>query len=245
MRARTTYGGSNAPICHGAGARHQTISDYVRRIEYVDANGTLQSVSDPTHLKAAAGCFGLLGVVTHITFELDEMTYAVLKPLKSDVAEAIPPLTKNDIPTALRTADYDNITQKELDDWKEAFATRATNDYYAEWFWFTYQKKVWVNSWNNTADDTGFIDYPDGADTFFQWLQGWIGGVMTATSFFQALPGAWQAQFLATLGLAVLPPTLGEDNTPTFKTLMPNALHFRRGVSASSHLYQFSKLIAE
>ena len=57
IRARTTYGGSNAPICHGAGAGHQTISDYVRRIEYVDANGTLQSVSDPTHLKAAAGCF--------------------------------------------------------------------------------------------------------------------------------------------------------------------------------------------
>ena len=245
MRARTTYGGSNAPICHGAGAGHQTISDYVRRIEYVDANGNLQTVSDPAHLKAAAGCFGLLGVVTHITFELDEMTYAVLKPLKSDVAEAIPPLAKSDIPTALRTADYDNITQKELDDWKEAFATRAANDYYAEWFWFTYQKKVWVNSWNNTDDDTGFIDYPNGADTFFQWLQGWIGGVMTDTSFFQALPGAWQAQFLATLGLAVLPPTLGEDNTPTFKTLMPNALHFRRGVSASSRVYEFSKLIAE
>ena len=112
----------------------------MRRIEYVDANGTLQSVSDSTHLKAAAGCFGLLGVVTHITFELDEMTYAVLKPLKTNVAEAIPPLFKTDIPTALRTASYDNMTQKELDDWKEAFATRATNDYYAEWFWFTYQK---------------------------------------------------------------------------------------------------------
>jgi hypothetical protein len=35
-------------------------------------------VDDPHHIKAAAGAFGLLGVVTHITFELDAMTYAVM-----------------------------------------------------------------------------------------------------------------------------------------------------------------------
>ena len=54
---------------------------------------------------------------------------------------------------------------------------------------------------------------------------------MTDTYFFQAFPGAWQAQFLATLGLAVLPPTVGEDKTATYKTLLPNVLHFRRGAS--------------
>ena len=131
----------------------------------------------------------------------------------------------------LRTPKYDSITQEQLKEWKEAFEKRAAEDYYAEWFWFTYQKKIWVNSWKNTTDGTDFLDYPNGADTFLQWLQGWIGGVMTDTSFFQALPGAWQAQLLATLGLAVLPPTVGEDATPTYKTLLPNALHFRRGVS--------------
>ena len=36
------------------------------------ANGELQSVSDPAHLEAASGCFGLMGVVTDLTLELDE-----------------------------------------------------------------------------------------------------------------------------------------------------------------------------
>ena len=59
--SRTTFGGSNALMCHGGGIRHKTISDLVRRIEYVDANGEYQSVTDATQLKAAAGSFGLLG----------------------------------------------------------------------------------------------------------------------------------------------------------------------------------------
>jgi FAD/FMN-containing dehydrogenase len=71
-----TIGGVNGPICHGAGISKKTISDYVRRIEYVDCNGELRVVDDPYLIKAAAGAFGLLGVVTHITIELDAMTYA-------------------------------------------------------------------------------------------------------------------------------------------------------------------------
>jgi hypothetical protein len=30
--------------------------------------------------------------------------------------------------------------------------------------------------------------------------------------------------------MAALPPTLGEDKAPTYKTFLPNALHFRRGI---------------
>lgn len=58
---RITFGGSNALMCHGGGIRHKTISDLVRRIEYVDANGEHQSVTDAIQLRAAAGSFGLLG----------------------------------------------------------------------------------------------------------------------------------------------------------------------------------------
>ncbi|KAK8030662.1 hypothetical protein PG990_000396, partial [Apiospora arundinis] len=36
-----TIGGVNGPICHGAGLKHQTCSDLVRRIEYVDCHGEL------------------------------------------------------------------------------------------------------------------------------------------------------------------------------------------------------------
>jgi hypothetical protein len=73
-----TIGGVNGPICHGAGISHKTLSDYVRRIEYIDCNGKHRTVDDRYLIKAAAGAFGLLGVVTHITFELDAMTYAVM-----------------------------------------------------------------------------------------------------------------------------------------------------------------------
>ena len=247
----------NAPICHGAGARHMTISDYVRRVEYVDANGVLQIVSKPEHLKAAAGCFGLLGVVTHITFELDyfeQMTYAELRPLKQPVAEAVPPIDKNDIPIALRTSPqrgakgrkaikgWNEITENDLKDWKESFAEKAANDYYSEWFWFTYQQRVWVNCWNTTTDPEGLEEYPTAVDTFLQWLQGWMGGVITETYFFQALPGAWQAQMLATLGMAVLPPVQQEDNEPTYKTMIPDALHFRRGVCITDWSELFNRV---
>lgn len=230
---RVTIGGVNGPICHGAGARHGTVSDFVRAVEYVDANGKLQEISDPGHLRAAAGCFGLLGIVTHITFELDKMTYAVLEPLKVDVARAIPPLDINQVPRALRDDEWGKPEYiQELEACRKDFETRAANDYYSEWFWFTFQQKVWVNTWNNVADPEGAKEYPDSESVFLQWLQGWLGGIITETSFFQALPGAWQAQLLATMGLAVLPPTLGEDATPSIKTHLPNALHFRRGVSA-------------
>jgi hypothetical protein len=93
---RVTIGGVNGPICHGAGRQHQTVNDSIVAIEYVDANGVHRTVFDPGHLKAAAGCFGLLGIVTHITFSLDKMRYAVLKPVKPDISLAIPPLSRAD-----------------------------------------------------------------------------------------------------------------------------------------------------
>lgn len=49
-------------MCHGSGLAHGPPNDYVRQIEYVDAHGIVQSVSDATLLKAAGAAFGLLGV---------------------------------------------------------------------------------------------------------------------------------------------------------------------------------------
>ncbi|KAH7118729.1 hypothetical protein B0J11DRAFT_591121 [Dendryphion nanum] len=226
-----TIGGVNGPICHGAGISHKTLSDYVRRIEYVDCNGKLQAVDDPYHLKAAAGAFGLLGVVTHITFELDAMSYAIMQPLKEDVGLGVPPLSKEDIPVALRSKWYDSPDASEyLSRATAEFHRRAANDYYSEWFWFTYQKKIWTNTFNTTTDPIGSINYPDDANVFLQWIQGWLGGLITSTPFFNAIPGYWQAQLLASLSMAALPPTIGESKTQTYKTLLPDALHFRRGV---------------
>ncbi|KAH7337903.1 hypothetical protein BKA66DRAFT_479830 [Pyrenochaeta sp. MPI-SDFR-AT-0127] len=226
-----TIGGVNGPICHGAGISHKTLSDYVRRIEYVDCHGNLQLVDDPHHIKAAAGAFGLLGVVTHITFELDAMSYAVMQPLKQDVGLGVPPLDKNDIPVALRSEWFDSPDASgQVAKATAEFERRAANDYYSEWFWFTYQRKVWTNTFNTTSDPARAVNYPDNANVFLQWVEGWIGGVVTSHPFFNAIPGYWQAQLIATLGMAALPPKFGESETPTYKTLLPDALHFRRGV---------------
>ena len=75
-----TWGGSNAPICHGAGLRHKTLSDLVAEVEFVNARGRLQRCRIVALLRTAAGCFGLLGIVTSLTLKLDPMTYATLRP---------------------------------------------------------------------------------------------------------------------------------------------------------------------
>src|SRR3712207_502166 len=61
---------------------HRTLSDLVTEVEFVNGRGELQVVSDPELLAAAAGCFGLLGVVTALTLKLEPMSYAVLRPEK-------------------------------------------------------------------------------------------------------------------------------------------------------------------
>lgn len=40
-----TFGGANAPICHGAGIRNTTLSDLVVSLEYVDSNGVPQTLT--------------------------------------------------------------------------------------------------------------------------------------------------------------------------------------------------------
>lgn len=94
-------------------------------------------VDDPKMLTAAAGAFGLLGVVTHITFELDAMTYAIMKPLKEDVGLGVPPLEKSDIPVALRSDWYDAPDAAERISTATAeFKRRAADDYYSEYVIF-------------------------------------------------------------------------------------------------------------
>ena len=138
-----TLGGSNAPICHGSGRRHQTLSDLVRAIEYVDANGVLRTVSKSEHLRAAAGCFGLMGVFTHLTLELSPMTYANMVPVKIPVMKAVPPppgMPDSAIPRAL----FIERTPEEKAADQALFEKRASDDYYSEWFWFPFSDFSWL-----------------------------------------------------------------------------------------------------
>lgn len=82
------------------------------------------------------------GIVTHITFELDKMTYAMLSPLKQDVKLAIPPPAGYKIPAAVKWK-YTEAERLKA----EADFIKKAGSFYSEWFWFAYQSKSWVNCW--------------------------------------------------------------------------------------------------
>lgn len=214
-----TVGGMNCSIAHGSGLANKTLNDQVRVIEYVDVHGVLQSVSSKDELAAAAACFGLLGIVTHITFEVRQMAYAVMKPRKIPTMLAIPPLDVSDVPEALLVnASADEIHQAVSD-----FEQRAQTSDCAEWSWFPYQSEVFVNTWASVSDSTGAVDGLDNESTFLHWLAGWLGGIITSTDFYADLPTRWQIQLLASTSMLVLPPTLTDQPDLTIKTAIPNA----------------------
>merc|ERR1711942_504918 len=75
-----SIGGVALGTCHGGGIGHQTIADRILELEYVDALGELQVINDPELLKVIGGSMGMLGIVTSLTYKLDEMTYARFWP---------------------------------------------------------------------------------------------------------------------------------------------------------------------
>ena len=225
-----TVGGTNAPICHGAGRAHMTLSDLVRKVEYVDCNGKLQVVTDPDHLRAAAGCFGLMGVITHLTLEFEPMTYALMQPQKLPVMRAIPPpasLKDSDIPAALFIPDL-TLEQREAD--LARFRDMATNWYYTEWFWFPYSDTAWVNCWNTTPDSSGVRDYPSNAQTFLMFIAQFTMNVLQSAPVLTELITALHLDSAAvTLISEAAMQALPEWPSP-YKTYVTDALHFQRGI---------------
>ena len=207
-----TFGGSISPICHGAGIRNKTLADLVAEVEYVDANGNVQTISDPEVLKAAAGAFGLLGVVTAYTIRLDKMTYASMRPYRCPLELAIPP--PKEYIDAARSGDpkYSYIrgliqphSDEDLHLATKEFIKRAENDYYAEWFWFPQQSDVWVNTWNNDGLKSEARNIPDDLEAFLEWLEEWIAEEITRWTLWKLLPGEIQAKIMGFLTLLQLP----------------------------------------
>lgn len=134
----------------------------------MDANGEARVINhtDEEFLTAAAGCFGLIGVITHLTLKFDRMSYAVMKPRKMPVVQAIPPPPGYIVPPALRPDPP--LTPAQMAEAQADFESKAANDYYAEWFWFPYSDYAWVNAWETTDDPTGAEDYPSPASKVLQ-----------------------------------------------------------------------------
>ncbi|KIW19682.1 hypothetical protein PV08_00256 [Exophiala spinifera] len=234
IEVEITMGGANATICHGAGINNPTMSDQVRAIEYVNANGKLCKVdmSARAMLRAAAGCFGLIGVVTHLVLEFDPMSCALMEPRKFPVVEAIPPppdLPDSAIPGPLRpkhALSADRKAQIQRD-----FETRALDTDYAEWFWFPYSSEVWVNSWHKTSDLSGAVTYPSDAKTILQ-VFGTIAVniAQQATSLLKATEALPEVQTKVLTWLAMKNLDDIGENGKKIKTWLPDALHFQRGV---------------
>jgi hypothetical protein len=216
-----TWGGSNAPICHGAGLRNATLSDLVAAIEFVNAKGELQTVSDPALLKAASGAFGLMGIVTAVTLKLDPMSYANMKPLKRRIALAVPPPAGFPVPPEI---DMSGITSADLKTATADFVDRCANDYYAEWFWFTFQSEGWINTWKNDGSKADAKDYPGDDESDWQAREEFVAGELVASSPFNWLPEDWQATLLGGGAMWLLPSDV------TIVTPLIDGLHFRRGI---------------
>src|SRR5262249_36325387 len=151
--------------------------------------GQLQKVSDPALLKAAAGCFGLLGIVTSLTLKLDKMSYARLQPKAPRLALAVPPPQGFRVPSAV---DMRNISQADIDHATGRFVTQCGSAYYSEWFWFPYQELAWVNCWRNGARADA-QPYPSKQETHVEEMGEYLVEVQTNTTW-RRLPGRKQAE---------------------------------------------------
>jgi hypothetical protein len=146
-----TISGTVSSICHGAGGSNKTISDLVVEIEFVNAKGELQAVNQVELLRSAAGSFGLLGVITSITLQLDKMAYAHMDPKTDELLKGVPPpkgFLLADLPSKLQQK-FDSQTHLDLfiDKYSRRFFDHCNNDYYCEWFWFILNKNCWINNW--------------------------------------------------------------------------------------------------
>ncbi|KAJ2903384.1 Oxidoreductase [Zalerion maritima] len=224
-----TIGGTNGPICHGSGRAHPTLSDLVRKVEYVDANGEFRVVDKPEHLNAASGCFGLLGVITHLTLELSPMTYALIAPAKIPTIRAIPPppdMREEDIPPALRLKTP--LTEEEKREDQKRFEKSAMSDFYCEWFWFPLSDMCWVNCWNDTTDPLGVEDYPTPGAIFFNFIAQFTMNVLQFAPALGEIIDLLDANEIVTV-LIARAALIALPNKPV-KTYLPEALHFQRGI---------------
>ena len=218
-----TFGGNISTICHGAGITSPSVSDLVHEVTFVNFNGELQSVKDPDQLKAAAGCFGLLGIITRITLRADPFTHARFFPRKVLTPLAIPPVDRSDVPTNQNDFSIDDVTSEQLAKAEQQFLA-DTQKFYSEWFWFPFQKNCWINAWNNDAapDSNGEI-YPDAKEVR---KQNKLAALFSAfeNTLLQLIPPLPQARLLGSAAMLQLP--AGEEiSTPTTEIL-----HFQRGI---------------
>lgn len=238
-----TLSGTISSICHGAGHQNQTLSDLVEEIEFVNAKGELQTVNKTTHpklMKAAAGSFGLLGVITAVTIKLDPMSYALTDPKLVKLAQAIPPPAGtliDDMPYRLRK-DLRIKDQETLDSiiakYSDQFYAHCT-DYYSEWFWFILTDDCWLNTWNKddpSNDVKNRKEWLEVGEQIYSHLKAWLQiGMSSFVELFnkdtlKLPPPPFQEYFVRCSNDVIT----GMLSTNPHTLPLPEALHFQQGI---------------
>ncbi|AYV83313.1 MAG: hypothetical protein Hyperionvirus5_119 [Hyperionvirus sp.] len=222
-----TFAGTISLCCHGSGRNHQTLSDLVREIEFVNVNGEIQTVNDPEEIKAAAGCFGLLGIVTSLTLELDEMTYANFAPHAESLGMAIPPFPDPKLlhlPEKLYDEIFGEISEEQLATATKEFYHKCDDHYYAEWFWFVFTDKCFVNVWNNDGSREKITyEYPSILETKLEEITSFVS--QEISPIMGILPHNIETILTGNFGFDSIVQGTAQASTPLI-----NALHFRRGI---------------
>lgn len=220
-----TFGGSTSPMTHGTGLDHPTMSDLVTEVEFINANGELQTVNDPKKLRAAAGALGVMGVITAVTMKLERMSYANMKPYKPAAMLGVPPPPGWDKPIP-KQLDI-KATPAQLKGAQKTFEDQIKQNYYNEWFWFPFQPKCFVNCWHNDGDATKSKVLTE-KQALMQDVQGMFGSWANAVLGCTAGDGEFMTKFVAWSAMNVLP-DLGDAKQPEV-TPVTEAFYFRRGL---------------
>ncbi len=238
-----TLSGTVSSICHGAGYKNQTLSDLVEEIEFVNAKGELQVINktlQPDLMQAAAGSFGLMGIITSITLKLDKMGYALSDPKLVKLAQAIPPplgTRLDQMPLKLQL-DLGVSDQSTLD---SIIAQNSTDffercqDYYAEWFWFILTKDCWINTWKKDKPENDAKNRDDwvygGEEIYSNLLSSLQVGASSFAELFDKegnkMPSPpYQEPFVRVANDVIKSLLITEKRTLP----LPEALHFQRGI---------------
>jgi len=210
-----TAGGVLSMICHGAGKENPTISDIATSVEFVDPKGEVYEVpgtlpNGQEILKSASGAFGLFGVVTKLSLQLEKKAIAVYAPAKVPLDKAIPPPGSTSV-----------------DDIKAFYNTCEMT--YSEFFWFPGSDQVWVNSWNTTnqlPDGKKLtLEYPDEKQTWVQEVRNYLFGQFRWMNS-QLGRYSWWRTLRSNLAMLWMP---DYSNDPVY-TPKQNAIHFGRGI---------------
>jgi hypothetical protein len=230
IMSETSFAGSTATMCHGAGINNKTLSDLVREIKFINVKGEEQTVNDPELIKAAAGNLGLLGIITSLTFELNKMTYANFKTVQKDLlvlsippANSLSPKWEDRLSADNLKALSDPIKRQQALD---RFVSFCENAYYTQVLWFPLHDQAWMNCWYDNGDKAQSVRYPDPITTDIQRAGSYLAYLADNAlgDDTPSLVKKIQTKLFSCIAMSMLPHK--EEKVCSLE----DAIHFRKGI---------------